>query len=356
VSGVAATRPSRSAPSDTARPFNLNTISQGVINCANPAIVTKIADTNDGVCDADCSLREALVAVCPGGTITFDTAGVFATPQTITLTVAELSVTQNVTVDAPDAAGNHVTVTGNNASRVFNINSGNTVTLRDLTIAGGSNAGNGGGIFNDHGALTLINVTVSGSTAGNGGGIYSDGTTSGSASLTIINSTVSGNTSTNTAGVVGGGGIYANGTSGSSEVKLTNSTVSGNFANNHSGGIYVVSSTTTLTNATITNNHADNDDSGVGAAGGLSPNGGTLTLHNTIVAGNFRGSGTTIINGEPFHWEKGDTFVVPLWSWHEHANRSNKDEAILFSMHDSPILKAFGLYREEGKEDSAQKI
>jgi gentisate 1,2-dioxygenase len=61
----------------------------------------------------------------------------------------------------------------------------------------------------------------------------------------------------------------------------------------------------------------------------------------------FRGSGTTIINGEPFRWEKGDTFVVPLWSWHEHANRSSSEEAILFSMHDSPILKAFGLYREE---------
>ena len=67
----------------------------------------------------------------------------------------------------------------------------------------------------------------------------------------------------------------------------------------------------------------------------------------------FRGSGTTMINGEPFHWEKGDTFIIPLWSWHEHANRSAKEEAILFSMHDLPILKAFGLYREEEREESA---
>jgi gentisate 1,2-dioxygenase len=64
----------------------------------------------------------------------------------------------------------------------------------------------------------------------------------------------------------------------------------------------------------------------------------------------FRGSGTTMINGEPFQWEKGDTFIVPLWSWHEHFNRSATEEAILFSMHDLPILKAFGLYREEAKE------
>lgn len=61
----------------------------------------------------------------------------------------------------------------------------------------------------------------------------------------------------------------------------------------------------------------------------------------------FRGSGTTMIDNEPFHWEKGDTFIVPLWSWHQHANRSSDQEAILFSMHDLPILRAFGLYREE---------
>ena len=66
----------------------------------------------------------------------------------------------------------------------------------------------------------------------------------------------------------------------------------------------------------------------------------------------FRGSGTTIINGEPFHWEKGDSFVVPLWHWHEHVNASSKEEAILFSMHDEPVLRAFGLYREETQEKS----
>jgi gentisate 1,2-dioxygenase len=70
--------------------------------------------------------------------------------------------------------------------------------------------------------------------------------------------------------------------------------------------------------------------------------------HNsTSIYHAFRGNGTTIIDGQPFHWQKGDTFIVPLWSWHEHANRSSSEEAILFSMHDTPVLKAFGLYREE---------
>jgi gentisate 1,2-dioxygenase len=64
----------------------------------------------------------------------------------------------------------------------------------------------------------------------------------------------------------------------------------------------------------------------------------------------FRGSGTTIINGEAIHWEQGDSFVVPLWSWHQHANSSSKDETILFSLHDTPVLQAFGLYLEEDQE------
>src|SRR5437868_6281338 len=34
-------------------------------------VVTKLADTNDGVCDSDCSLREAIAVTRAGGTITF---------------------------------------------------------------------------------------------------------------------------------------------------------------------------------------------------------------------------------------------------------------------------------------------
>jgi gentisate 1,2-dioxygenase len=81
----------------------------------------------------------------------------------------------------------------------------------------------------------------------------------------------------------------------------------------------------------------------------LRPNEKTKTHRHTSTSiyHAFRGSGTTTINGEPFHWQKGDTFIVPLWHWHDHANASSKDEAILFSMNDEPILNAFGLYREE---------
>ena len=66
----------------------------------------------------------------------------------------------------------------------------------------------------------------------------------------------------------------------------------------------------------------------------------------------FRGSGTTVINGEKFDWEEGDCFVVPLWSWHSHQNRSKENEAILFSTSDMPVMEALKLYREEPGESA----
>lgn len=78
----------------------------------------------------------------------------------------------------------------------------------------------------------------------------------------------------------------------------------------------------------------------------------TLQSHrhrSTSIYHVFRGSGTTTINGASFDWQQGDSFIVPLWNWHRHANRSTKDEAILFSLNDSPVLEAFGLNLEEGQ-------
>ena len=45
-----------------------------------------------------------------------------------------------------------------------------------------------------------------------------------------------------------------------------------------------------LTNATITNNRADSDGDSSGAFGAIYSNGNSITLNNTIVAGNFRGA------------------------------------------------------------------
>jgi gentisate 1,2-dioxygenase len=59
-----------------------------------------------------------------------------------------------------------------------------------------------------------------------------------------------------------------------------------------------------------------------------------------------QGSGTTVIDGQAFHWTPGSIFALPSWALHEHANPGGED-AILFSIQDSPVLQAAGVYREE---------
>ena len=66
---------------------------------------------------------------------------------------------------------NQITVSGNNASTVFQVDSGVTADLTGLAVANGS-AVNGGGIFNA-GTLTVSNSTLFGnSVSGSGGAIF----------------------------------------------------------------------------------------------------------------------------------------------------------------------------------------
>ncbi len=167
-------------------PSQSNIVAQVVNACTTNPIVTSTADSGAG------TLREALANVCTGNTITFDLAG--AGPHTITLTTGELAVTKNVTIN--NNSGESVTVSGNNASRVFNINSGKTASIIGLSMTGGS-ATDGGAIIND-GVLTIVNSTLSGNTAASDGGAIN--TTATGTSLTLINTTLSGNTAAGSGG------------------------------------------------------------------------------------------------------------------------------------------------------------
>jgi gentisate 1,2-dioxygenase len=60
-----------------------------------------------------------------------------------------------------------------------------------------------------------------------------------------------------------------------------------------------------------------------------------------------QGQGTTVIDGQAFEWKKGDVIALPPWFLHEHANTSQTEDAILFSIQDRPVLEALNLYREE---------
>jgi gentisate 1,2-dioxygenase len=61
------------------------------------------------------------------------------------------------------------------------------------------------------------------------------------------------------------------------------------------------------------------------------------------------GAGHSIVDGTRLDWSKGDTFAVPVWAEHEHANESGAD-AVLFSFSDAPALEALGLLRTEERE------
>jgi hypothetical protein len=229
-------------PGDTN--FNTSSDTESHQVCGN-AVVTTIADSGAG------SLRQVITDSCAGSTVTFDTAGLFATPQTITLTTGEIVIAKNLTINASAA---RVTVSGG-TSRAFNISSGQSVNIIGLTLSGSNSTGDGGAIINN-GALTIVNSTLtSNSSAADGGAIS---TTATSTNLTLINTTISGNTA------AGSG-----------------------------GGLITLGGTVSVINSTFTNNTADSDNNSLGDGGGMRAHAGTVTLKNTIVAGNFNEDGAS---------------------------------------------------------------
>jgi Domain of unknown function (DUF4347)/Cadherin-like domain len=115
------------------------------------------------------------------------------TPDTITLTSGELAINSDITLTGTGA--DLLTVSGNDASRVFNIASG-TVNMSGLTIANGNTISDGGGIYNN-GTLDLRDSILTLNTGYNGGGIYNDS----AGTLTLSNSTFSSNSATNGGGI-----------------------------------------------------------------------------------------------------------------------------------------------------------
>jgi gentisate 1,2-dioxygenase len=71
-----------------------------------------------------------------------------------------------------------------------------------------------------------------------------------------------------------------------------------------------------------------------------------------------QGQGATIIDAQRFVWSKGDIIALPPWAWHEHANTSMSEDAVLFSIQDTPVLEALGLYYEEsfGENGGHQEV
>lgn len=121
-----------------------------------PSTLTVVTNADSGAG----SLRALIASADPGDTITFA-----RTVNHITLTSGELLIPKSLTIQGPGA--NKLTISGNDASRVFDISSG-AVTISGLTVTDGladasapGKPSAGGGLLNRTGAnLTLSRVSV----------------------------------------------------------------------------------------------------------------------------------------------------------------------------------------------------
>ena len=174
------------AEAATGQTLTVTTSADGGAGSLRAAITQANADTND--------------------TITF--ANTVTSP--ITLTTGELLITGGVTITGPGVAS--LTISGNNASRVFHV-SGGRVTITGLTITAGkvSDTNGGGGILVDsRSSLAVNNCTLTTNSAlnssnnsnpgGVGGAILNNGT------LSVSASTFSANMAAALAGAIAGNG------------------------------------------------------------------------------------------------------------------------------------------------------
>jgi len=155
-----------------------------------------VSNTNDSGLG---SLRAAVAqanANRQADTIVF--SSLFNSPQTIRLTSGALVLTNTATTTITGPGANLLTISGNKASRVFDLASGASAQISGLTVSGGSVHGNGGGVENTGGTLALADAVIRGNSARAGGGLFSTGT------ATLTNVVIRGNRAS-----VGGGLLNA---------------------------------------------------------------------------------------------------------------------------------------------------
>src|SRR5262245_53666853 len=111
---------------------------------AAPAVFT-VMNANDA---GPGSLRQAVIDsnnLAGMDSIVFDEAGVFATPQTITLTSGQLTISDTVTIAGPVAK---TTIDANKASRIFTIDvpakTGQAISISGLALSNAKVTGSNG--------------------------------------------------------------------------------------------------------------------------------------------------------------------------------------------------------------------
>ncbi len=210
-----------------------------------------------------CDEAHLLTALTGGGTVTFSCSGTITLANTIT-------IASHTTIDG---TGQNVTLSGNNAKRVFMVNSGIALTLNQITVtAGHLTSGLGAAIYNNNGTVNATDVTFSNNVTefGSGGAIYND--TNGT--LNITGTTFSGNTNNNS-----GGSVLMN----YGAATLTNSTLSGNTVTGGEAALFNYG-TITMTNSTLTGNRSIAVSPAYSGIYNSYSGGASVIIRNSIIA------------------------------------------------------------------------
>jgi hypothetical protein len=267
-----------------------------------PSTLTVTSSLDTGVM-GDGSLRGEIAAAASGDTLHFDPS---LAGQIIALTGGELAIAKSLDIEGLGA--DQLAISGNNASRVFDVSAGTSVTIAGLTITGGLANGSapvrasaGGGILN-LGSLTLTDDVVSNNQA--------VGDPHASA-LGRVGGAVGG-------GIANLGTLTVSGTTFTGNQALGADHSSGNAAGNAIGGAILTTGAASITDSQFTFNlaQAGSDCSGnldASGTGGAIQNSGSLAVagcsfsQNQAIGGNNSsgparpglGSGGAILSGGP---------------------------------------------------------
>ena len=237
--------------------------------------VDTVEDAFDGSCDdGDCSLRDAVGVVDPGGTVRVP-------PGFYALTLAgggpdagDLDLARPVRIVGTGETGSFLDASGL-GDRIFDVTS--DVTLHHLALLNGTTAGDGGLVRVRSGSVEVTLSTFVFGTARDGGAIAVGGNGAASVSRSLV---------TANRASARGGGLYTRGTA-----TISRSTLSENDAPEGGGAFVAAFATASIDDSTVSGNTA-------GLGGGIHTEGYVHLSSSTVAANRATvGGGVSAMEG-----------------------------------------------------------
>lgn len=271
-----------------------------VLASSSAAAATYVVDTTgDPGPGGTTSLRQAIsqANTTSNNFILFDPS---LNGSTITLQQGEIAINEPMYLVGPGA--DKLTISGNDASRIFNISTASNtpiaVTLADLTLSHGHAGGNhlGGAIYAANVSLTLQDSVFESNYGRQEGGAIFSHSGNGIGSVTKITRTTIANNITDSIVGQGGGFLVWGGTT----LQIVDSVISGNKASESAGGFVYDVDSTTINNTLITGNSSSGSSGGLNvfhdAFSGVTS---AVAINNSTISGNtsaFHGGGLKLGN------------------------------------------------------------